>query len=41
MRSFNQTLLIMTIAGLIGWYVVSTLLTTLTLQLQQVLWMLN
>ena len=41
MRSFNQTLLIMTIAGLIGWYVASTLLTALTIQMQHILWMLN
>ncbi len=41
MRSINNTLLLMAVAGLVGWYVASMLLTALTRQMTQVLWLLN
>lgn len=41
MRSINHTLLLMAVAGLVSWYVASTLMTALSGRLTQVLWMLN
>jgi len=41
MRTINQMLLLMAAAGLVSWYVASTLMTALAHQLNQVLWMLR
>ncbi len=41
MRTINHALLLMAVAGLVSWYVASTLMTALTRHLTQILWMLN
>ena len=41
MRTINHALLLMAVAGLVSWYVASTLMTALTQRLAQILWMPN
>ena len=41
MRTINHTLLLIAAAGLVSWYVASTLMTALSRQMTQVFWMLN
>jgi len=41
MRSINNSLLLMATAGLVGWYVATSIITAINHQLAQVLGMLN